>query len=403
MSLRDFAVKQNRGNPVKTAGFNKRRQAFLTTLQKTLSVAVFYKKQSITTPAALAKNLIIFCWIATIFPTEKSRNDTGFIFRLPETIYRKRFMSDFLFLGMNKIAFFGALETGLIYALVALGVLISFRILDFPDLTADGSFPLGGAVCAVCIVSGFNPWLAVLIAMLAGAAAGLVTAWLNVSLKILHLLASILVMVALYSVNLRIMGAPNVPLLGEATVFSPFVTPENSFYMKALVIAAFVVVFKLLLDWFFSTEIGLSVRATGANQRMAQAQGIATRKMVVFGMALSNALIALGGALFVQIYGSADISIGVGTIVIGLAAVIIGETLMPTKRMIFITVSVIVGSILYRLFIQLALGNETLSDWGLKSQDVNLVTAVLVVIALVLPKLKSQVLKRKKIAASIQK
>ena len=312
-------------------------------------------------------------------------------------------MSDFLFLGMNKIAFFGALETGLIYALVALGVLISFRILDFPDLTADGSFPLGGAVCAVCIVSGFNPWLAVLIAMMAGAAAGLVTAWLNVSLKILHLLASILVMVALYSVNLRIMGAPNVPLLGEATVFSPFVTPENSFYMKALVIAVFVVVFKLLLDWFFSTEIGLSVRATGANQRMAQAQGIATRKMVVFGMALSNALIALGGALFVQIYGSADISIGVGTIVIGLAAVIIGETLMPTKRMIFITVSVIVGSILYRLFIQLALGNETLSDWGLKSQDVNLVTAVLVVIALVLPKLKSQVLKRKNIAASIQK
>lgn len=320
-------------------------------------------------------------------------------------------MSDFSFLGMNTYAFFGALETGLIYTLVALGVLISFRILDFPDLTADGSFPLGGAVCAVCIVQPptsplsflANPWLATFLGMLSGAAAGLVTAWLNVSLKILHLLASILVMVALYSINLRIMGAPNVPLLGEETVFTPFLTPENSFYMKALVIFAFVVVFKLLLDWFFSTEIGLSVRATGANQRMAQAQGIATRKMVVFGMALSNALIALGGALFVQIYGSADISIGVGTIVIGLAAVIIGETLMPTKRIIFITVSVIVGAILYRLFIQLALGNETLSDWGLKSQDVNLVTAVLVVIALVLPKIKSQVLKRKKIAASIQK
>lgn len=309
-------------------------------------------------------------------------------------------MSDFLFLGMSKIAFFGALETGLIYALVALGVLISFRVLDFPDLTADGSFPLGGAVCAVCIVQPptsplsflSNPWLATFLGMAAGAAAGLVTAWLNVSLKILHLLASILVMVALYSVNLRIMGAPNVPLLGEATVFTPFLTPENSFYMKALVIFAFVVAFKLLLDWFFSTEIGLSVRATGANQRMAQAQGIATRKMVVFGMALSNALIALGGALFVQIYGSADISIGVGTIVIGLAAVIIGETLMPTKRIILITVSVIVGSILYRLFIQLALGNETLSDLGLKSQDVNLVTAVLVVIALVLPKIKSHIL-----------
>lgn len=310
-------------------------------------------------------------------------------------------MSDFSFLGMNTYAFFGALETGLIYTLVALGVLISFRILDFPDLTADGSFPLGGAVCAVCIVQPptsplsflANPWLATFLGMLSGACAGLVTAWLNVSLKILHLLASILVMVALYSVNLRIMGAPNVPLLGEKTVFSlPFIVQENSYYMKPLIIAAFVVIFKLLLDWFFSTEIGLSVRATGANQRMAQAQGIATRKMVVFGMALSNALIALGGALFVQIYGSADISIGVGTIVIGLAAVIIGETLMPTKRMIFITVSVVVGAVLYRLFIQLALGNETLSDMGLKSQDVNLVTAVLVVIALVLPKIKSHIL-----------
>lgn len=313
-------------------------------------------------------------------------------------------MSDLLFLGMTKIAFFGAIETGLIYALVALGVLISFRILDFPDLTADGSFPLGGAVCAVCIVQDpnsslaflANPWIATFLGMIAGGLSGIVTAWLNVSLKILHLLASILVMVALYSVNLRIMGRPNVPLLGEETVFTPFLTAENSFYMRALVIFAFVVAFKLILDWFFSTEIGLSVRATGANPRMAQAQGIATRKMIVFGMALSNALIALGGALFVQIMGGADISIGVGTIVIGLAAVIIGETLIPTKRMILLTISVVLGSILYRLFIQLALGNDTLKELGLQHQDVNLVTAVLVVIALVLPKIKSQVLKMKK-------
>lgn len=296
---------------------------------------------------------------------------------------------------MSLIAFFAAIESGLIYGLVALGVLISFRILDFPDLTADGSFPLGGAVCAVCMISGMNPWLATLCGMAAGALAGMVTAWLNVSLKILHLLASILVMVALYSVNLRVMGAPNVPLLGEATVFTPFVTDANSFWMKSVVILLVVIVVKLLLDWFFSTEIGLSVRATGANLRMAQAQGVPTSKMIVFGMAVSNALIALGGALFVQIYGGADISIGIGTIVVGLAAVIIGETLLPAKRIFWITVAVIVGSLLYKLFIQLALGSETLRDIGFRSQDVNFVTAALVVLALVLPLIKTKMLKGK--------
>ncbi|MDO5687652.1 MAG: ABC transporter permease [Neisseria sp.] len=296
---------------------------------------------------------------------------------------------------MSLIALFGAIESGLIYGLVALGVLISFRILDFPDLTSDGSFPLGGAVCAVCMVNGMNPWLATLCGMAAGACAGMVTAWLNVSLKILHLLASILVMVALYSVNLRIMGAPNVPLLGQETVFTPFVTAANSFWMKSLVILCVVIAAKLLLDWFFSTEIGLSLRATGANLRMAQAQGVATSKMIMFGMALSNALIALGGALFVQIYGGADISIGIGTIVVGLAAVIIGETLIPAKRMFWVTVAVIVGSLLYKLFIQMALGSETLREIGFRSQDVNLVTAALVVIALILPQMKAGLFKRK--------
>ena len=222
---------------------------------------------------------------------------------------------------MSIEALFGAVESGLIYSLVALGVLISFRILDFPDLTADGSFPLGGAVAAVCIVNGINPWLACAAGMAAGACAGVVTAWLHVSLKILQLLASILVMVALYSVNLRIMGAPNVPLIGEQTVFTPFVAADfsNQFWVQPLIILGFVIAAKLLLDWFFSTEAGLSMRATGANGRMARAQGVGTSKMIIIGMALSNALIALGGALFVQTQGGADISIGVGTIVIGLA------------------------------------------------------------------------------------
>ena len=154
---------------------------------------------------------------------------------------------------MSLIAFFGALESGLIYGLVALGVLISFRTLDFPDLTADGSFPLGGAVAGVSIVAGVNPWLACAFGMLAGSVAGVVTAWLHVKLGILQLLASILVMVALYSVNLRIMGAPNLPLLGESTVFSSLVTNDNGFWMRCLIIGAVVILAKLFLDWFYST------------------------------------------------------------------------------------------------------------------------------------------------------
>lgn len=297
---------------------------------------------------------------------------------------------------MSSIAFFGALESGLIYALVALGVLISFRILDFPDLTADGSFPLGGAVCGISMVAGFDPWLATLFGALAGACAGVVTAWLHVSLKILQLLASILVMVALYSINLRIMGAPNIPLLGEETVYSAFINDANSYWMRPMVILVIVILAKFFLDWFFATETGLSVRATGANLRMAQAQGVNTAKMTIIGMAVSNALIALGGALFVQTQGGADISIGIGTIVIGLAAVIIGETLIPAKRMMWITLSVLLGAVLYKFFIQLALSNDALRQIGFGPQDLNLITALLVVFALVLPQIKGRLLSKRR-------
>ena len=297
---------------------------------------------------------------------------------------------------MSLLALFGALESGLIYALVALGVYISFRVLDFPDLTADGSFPLGGAVAGVAILAHVNPWLACIFGMLAGGVAGVVTAWLHVKLGILQLLSSILVMVALYSINLRIMGAPNLPLLGEPSVFDTVVNDVNSSWMRCVVIGAVVIAVKLLLDWFFSTETGLAMRATGSNLRMSQAQGINTSRSIVVGMAISNALIALAGALFVQTQGGADISIGVGTIVIGLAAVIIGETILPSKKMFWITLSVIVGAILYKLFIQIALSNETLRSIGFGPQDLNLITALLVVIALILPKLKSTLLKRRR-------
>lgn len=291
---------------------------------------------------------------------------------------------------MSMIAFFGALESGLIYALMALGVLISFRILDFPDLTADGSFPLGGAVAALAIVSGINPWMACILGMLAGAAAGTVTALLNVKLGILHLLSGILVMTALYSVNLRIMGAPNLSLLGEPTVFAPFIQGSNGVWVRVLVALGVVVIAKLFLDWFFSTQTGLAMRATGSNTKMAQAQGINTSWMIVLGIAISNGLIALSGALFVQTQGGADVSIGIGTIVIGLAAVIIGETVLTAKRTFWITLSVIIGAVLYKLFIQIALSSQTLRSIGFGPQDLNLVTALLVVIVLMLPKFRAR-------------
>lgn len=293
---------------------------------------------------------------------------------------------------MSLIAFLGALESGLIYAIMALGVLISFRILDFPDLTADGSFPLGGAVAGVAIVAGFNPWIACLFGMGAGMMAGVVTAWLNVKIGILHLLAGILVMTALYSINLRIMGAPNLSLLGEPTVFAPLISGDNGMWVRVLVAGAVVVVVKLFLDWFFSTETGLGMRATGSNPKMAQAQGINTPFMIILGMAISNGLIALSGALFVQTQGGADVSVGIGTIVVGLAAVIIGETVLSTKKIFLITLSVIIGAVLYKLFIQIALSSQTLRSIGFGPQDLNLVTALLVAIALILPKFRSKAL-----------
>jgi len=294
---------------------------------------------------------------------------------------------------MTPIALMGALEIGLIFALVALGVLISFRILDFPDLTADGSFPLGGAVAATLIAGGHDPWLACGFGALAGAVSGLVTAWLHVRLNILQLLASILVMIALYSINLRIMGAPNMPLIGSSTVFAPFIGEalENSWLVQPAVLAVIIVAAKIALDLFFASQTGLAMRATGANPRMARAQGVATERMVLSGMALSNALIALAGALYVQTQGGADVSMGVGTIVVGLAAVIIGETLLPSRKLWVITLATIIGALLYRLLIAVALNADFI---GLQAQDLNLITALLVGGALVLPQLKAK-LRRK--------
>ncbi len=287
---------------------------------------------------------------------------------------------------MSLIAFWGAVELGLVYAFVAIGVYLAFRVLDFPDLTVDGSFPLGAAVAAVLIIAGLNPWLAAAVAMVAGAVAGLVTAMLNVRFRILNLLASILTMIALFSVNLRVMGKPNVALINADTMISPFFgLGLRDFYVRPLFVGILVVIAVVLVWRFLESDAGLSMRATGANARMARAQGVNTNRQIYLGIALSNALVALGGALFAQTNGFADVTSGVGTIVVGLAAVIIGETLFGARGILMALIGCVLGSILYRIAIQLALSSDVL---GLQASDLNFVTALLVTVALVLPRLR---------------
>lgn len=287
---------------------------------------------------------------------------------------------------MTLFAFMGAVEAGLIFSLVAIGVFLSFRVLDFPDLTVDGSFPLGAAVAAVGIVSGLDPFLATALAILAGFLAGVVTALLHLRLGIIHLLASILVMLALYSINLRIMGRPNVPLLASDTVFTPVeALPLPMLYAMPLALAVFIVLAKLATDWFLTTETGLALRAAGANPRMAAAQGIDRARFLPLGLGLSNALVALAGALFAQAQGFADVTMGVGIIIIGLAAVIVGETLLPARTILIATLAVILGSLAYRVAIAFALNLDAI---GLRAQDLNLVTAVLVVAAIAAARLR---------------
>lgn len=291
---------------------------------------------------------------------------------------------------MNLIQFMGALEIGFLYGLVAMGVLLSFRILDFPDLTVDGSFPLGAAVCAILIVSGINPWVATFAAILAGMGAGLTTAWISVRWNILHLLASILTMTALYSINLRIMGRPNIALLGEKTIFTPL--EELDFphlYVMPLAMIGIAGLVLIVLYRFLNSEKGLAMRATGANVRMAKAQGIAVNLQVLFGIALSNGLVALAGALFAQSQGFADVTMGVGTIIVGLAAVIVGEAFFNPKVILLALVACVMGSIFYRLAIAMALNAGFL---GLQASDLQLVTAVIVGIAMVTPKLRAKIL-----------
>nr|WP_154141049.1 ABC transporter permease [Brucella sp. 09RB8913] len=288
---------------------------------------------------------------------------------------------------VSQIAFWGAVELGLVFAFVAIGVYLAFRVLDFPDLTVDGSFPLGAAVTGVLILAGYNPWLAAAIAMVAGAVAGLVTATLNVRFRILNLLASILTMIALFSVNLRVMGRPNIALINQDTMLTPFFghgIPE--YYVRPLFLFVLVAITVFVVWRFLESDMGLAMRATGANPRMARAQGVRTDRQIYLGMAISNALVALGGSLFAQTNGFADVTSGVGTIVVGLAAVIIGETLLRSRYILVILIGCVAGSIIYRIAIQLALSNGDIV--GLQASDLNIATALLVTFALILPRLR---------------
>ncbi|EHG1331219.1 ABC transporter permease [Vibrio vulnificus] len=286
---------------------------------------------------------------------------------------------------MSAFAFFGALEIGLLYGLVALGVYLTFRVLDFPDLSVDGSFPMGAAVAATAIVAGVNPWLATGMAILAGAMTGWVTAFLAVRCGILHLLASILTMIAAFSINIRIMGRPNLALLGEETILTPFESLGDPMFIRPLLVGILVLISSWLVVRLLNSDFGLGLRATGVNARMVRAQGGSTSFYTYFGLALSNGFVGFAGALFAQTNSFADVTSGVGTIVVGLAAVILGQTLIPGRKIWVAVVAVIVGSVLYRLAVAFALSSGM---FGLQASDLNLVTAVLVAIALIAPKLK---------------
>ena len=283
---------------------------------------------------------------------------------------------------MSLYEILGTLETGFIFGIVALGAYLTFQVLDFPDLTVEGSFPLGAAVTATLMVgAGWNPWLATLAGGAAGFAAGFLTALLNVRFKILHILAGILVAISLYSINLRIMTGPNKPMLRVDSIYTSFEwIGLPGYIINPIILGIAVLVIKLMLDAFLSTGWGISMRAAGANPAMAEANGVNVGNMKLFGVGAANALTALAGALFAQVFGAADAYMGIGVIIIGLASVIVGMSVFPSRTIFMATIACIIGAILYRFAVALALNADFL---GFQASDVQLITAVLVVIALV--------------------
>ncbi len=283
------------------------------------------------------------------------------------------------------------ISQGLLWSVLAIGVYLTFRVLDVADLTVEGSFPLGAAVAAALLVAGWSPISSILIACFAGMLSGVVTGILTTRFKIPALLSGILTMIALYSVNLRVMGKANLPLLGIDTLFTQFGWISED---KQTVVFAVGLVVVLLVGalcyWFFGTEIGAAIRATGFNPNMIRANGVNTDVTIILGLLLSNGLVAVSGALVAQSNGFADVGMGVGTIVIGLASVIIGEVLFGTSSFWRCLISVVMGSVVYRIVIAVVL------QMGMPPNDLKLFTAILVAAALALPLLQGKVKERRR-------
>lgn len=299
---------------------------------------------------------------------------------------------------MNILSLFnmlpGNIAQGLIWGIMAVGVFLTYKILDYADLTVDGSIATGGAVCAMLLMMGVHPALALLGAFAAGMVTGLVTGLFHTMLGIPAILSGILTQLALYSVNMRIMGKSNQPVswdnLGAEFGFQPFLSSLN-IPMAILTVGIFVAVIIAALYWFFGTELGSSLRATGANPNMARAQGINTNANKVLGLVLSNGMVALAGGLLAQYQGSADVKMGQGAIVIGLAAVIIGDVLFGKlfRNFALRLVGVVLGAIIYYIVIAIVL-------WlGLTTTDLKLFSALIVALFLALPHLKATYFKKK--------
>lgn len=311
--------------------------------------------------------------------------------------------------GTSWNVWLGAIAQGLGFGAVALGVYLTFRVLDFPDLTIDASFPLGAAVASAFITSAGNPYLSLLFAFIVGAAAGVATGLIHTRLRINGLLASILVLTGVFTITLRIMGQANIPLLDANTIFLPFKpffrelffdrwgTEWVKVHANLMAIAIFLVIIlimKLVIDWFLHTEQGLALRATGDSPQMIRALGVNTDRMKILGLAISNGLVGISGALMAQYQGFADVNSGAGLIIAGLAAVIIGETLFGTAPIARATAAVVLGMIVYRVAIAVAL---TISlplpngeSFRLEATDIKLATALLVLIALALPQVRQK-------------
>ncbi|MCJ7856228.1 ABC transporter permease [Lachnospiraceae bacterium NSJ-143] len=287
---------------------------------------------------------------------------------------------------MRLSVLMGAVSQGLLWSILAIGVYITYKILDYADLTTEGSYPLGAAVAAQLILGGMNPFAATVISMFAGMAAGLVTGILNTKLKIPSLLSGILSMTGLYSINLRIMGKANLPLLKQDTIIS-MVSDFGISNSTAVIIVGIVSVIIVIavLWWFFGTEKGFAIRATGDNSDMIRALGVNTNSMVILGLVISNGLIALSGGIMAQYNGYADVGMGTGTIVIGLASVIIGEVLFGHSSILRSLFAVVLGSVLYRIIIAFVLSK------GLVPTDLKLLSSVLLAVCLSLPLIKEKI------------